>query len=140
MYGIGHWAYGVSMRILVVDDKFESRWMITGWLTAFLNKATVESAASADEALSSIERRRPDVVLASHPLPEVDGIELARRIKALRDAPTVVVMTQKSDSQFEADCAAAGADYCLEKHQLQARLLDFLKERFQLGTARRSFI
>ena len=41
----------------------------------------IESAACADEALTAIERGRPDAVLASHPMPEVDGIELARRIK-----------------------------------------------------------
>ena len=128
------------MRILVVDDKFQSRWVIAGWLSAFLNGVAVESAASADEALATIEQRRPDLVLASHPLPEVDGIELARRIKALRDAPTVVVMTDESDAQFEADCAASGADYCLEKRHLQARLLDFLQERFSLKVARQAAV
>src|SRR5438552_13945050 len=124
------------MRILVVDDKFQSRWDIAGWLSAFLNGVAVESAASADEALAAIEQRRPDLVLAAHPLPEIDGIELARQVKAQPDPPTVVVMTEQSDAEFEASCAAAGADYWLEKRHLQARLLVFLQERFSLKVAR----
>jgi CheY-like chemotaxis protein len=73
-------------------------------------------------------------------MPEVDGIELARRLKAQPDSPTVVVMTDKSDAEFEAECAAAGADYCLEKRHLQARLLDFLRQRFSLNIMRQASI
>lgn len=128
------------MRILVVDDKFQSRWVIAGWLSAFLNGVAVESAASADEALVAIDERRPDLVLASHPLPELDGIELARQLKARQDPPAVVVMTEQSDPHFDAACAAAGADYWLEKRHLHARLLAFLEERFGVAPARKSFI
>jgi two-component system response regulator VicR len=128
------------MRILVVDGEFQSRWVISGWLSAFLNGVAVESAASADEALAAIEQRRPDLVLAAHPLPEVDGIELARRVKAKHNPPTVVVMTEQSNADFEAACAAAGADYCLEKRHLQARLLLFLQERFSLTVARQAVV
>jgi CheY-like chemotaxis protein len=129
------------MRILVVDDTFQSRWDIAGWLSAFLNGVAVESATSIDEALGMIQQRRPDLVLAAHPLPGVDGIALARHVKAQPNPPAVVVMTiQQSDPDFEAACAAAGADYCLEKRQLQARLLGFLQERFHLTATRHPFI
>jgi CheY-like chemotaxis protein len=128
------------MRILVVDDKFQSRWVIAGWLSAFLNGVAVESAATADEALAAIDERRPDLVLAAHPLPEVDGIELARQLKARQDPPAVVVVTEQSDPDFVAACAAVGADYCLEKRHLQARLLAFLQERFGLTVARRASV
>jgi CheY-like chemotaxis protein len=128
------------MRILVVDDKFQSRWVIAGWLSAFLNGVAVESAASADEALAAIEQRRPDLVLAAHPLPEIDGIEFARQVKAQQDPPTVVVMTEQSSADFVAACAAAGADYWLEKRHLQARLLVFLQERFSLKVARQVLV
>jgi CheY-like chemotaxis protein len=129
------------MRILVVDDQFQSRWDIAGWLSVFLNGVAVESTASVDEALEAIRERRPDLVLAAHPPPDVDGIALARQVKAQPNPPAVVVMTsQESDPGFEAACVAAGADYCLEKRHLQVRLLDFLWQRFQVSVARRSFI
>ena len=118
------------MRILVVDDKFDSRWGIADWLVAFLEAVTVESAASAAEALQLLERRTPDVVLATHAMPEMEALELAQRIKSRPAPPVVIVLTERSDAGFDAACEAAGVDFWLEKHQLQGRLLAFLKERF----------
>ncbi len=118
------------MRILVVDDRFDSRWGIADWLVAFLEAVTVESAASAAEALQLLERRPPDVVLATHAMPAMEALELAQRIKARPAPPVVVVLTERADARFDAACAAAGVDFWLEKHQLQGRLLAFLKQRF----------
>jgi len=120
------------MRILVGDDKFDSRWGIADWLVAFLEAVAVESAASAAEALQLIDSRKPDVVLATHAMPEIEALELAQRIKARPAPPEVIVLTERSDPRFDAACEAAGVDFWLEKHQLQGRLLTFLKERFAL--------
>ena len=118
------------MRILVVDDKFDSRWGIADWLVAFLEAVTVESAASAAEALQLLERCAPDVVLATHAMAETEALELAQRIKSRPAPPVVIVLTERSDPEFDAACEAAGVDFWLEKHQLQGRLLTFLKQRF----------
>ena len=120
------------MRILVVDDRFESRWGLADWLVAFLEAVAVESAASAAEALQAIERRMPDVVLVTHPLPEVEDFDLARRIKALPLPPVVILMTEHNHAGLEAACEAAKVDFWLEKRHLQARLFSFLQQRFTL--------
>jgi CheY-like chemotaxis protein len=127
------------MRILVVDDKFDSRWGIADWLVAFVEAVAVESAASAAEALQLIEQRKPDVVLATHAMPEGEALELAQRIKARPAAPLVVLLTERSDAQFESACAAAGVDFCVEKRHLQARLLDFLSQRFSIRLTQPGF-
>ena len=118
------------MRILVVDDKFDSRWGIADWLVAFVEAVAVESAASAAEALQLIERSQPDVVLATHAMPEMEALELAQRIKSRPAPPVVVLLTERSDARFDAACEAAGVDFWLEKRQLQGRLLAFLQQRF----------
>jgi CheY-like chemotaxis protein len=118
------------VRILVVDDQFNARWAVADWLAVFLDSVAIESAASAAEGLAVIEARRPDLVLAAHPMQSMGGIELARRLKAENDPPLVVVMTDGVDAQFESACEAAGADFWLEKCHLQARLLGFLQQRF----------
>lgn len=104
------------MRVLVVDDRFQSRWGIADWLTAFLHPVAVESAASAAEALAALAKRKPDLVLAAHPMLDVDGTGLARQIKSQGDAPMVIVM----------------------KRHLQARPLAFLQSRFSLRVLRQS--
>jgi CheY-like chemotaxis protein len=128
------------VRILIVDHQFQSRWDIAGWLSACFNGVAVESAASMDEAMGAIQDRRPDLVLASHPLPDLEGDVLARHIKSQPNPPVVVVMTDQGGAQFEATCAAAGADFWLEKRYLQARLLKFLHQRFGIASVRHSFL
>jgi CheY-like chemotaxis protein len=125
-------------RVLVVDDQFQSRWAVADLLTAFLDAVAVDSAASAAEALAMFERRRPDLVLTAHPMREMDGCELARRLKALKHPPLVIIMTDTIAAQFERDCEAAGADFWLEKRHLQARLLGFLQQRFSLRLVRQN--
>jgi CheY-like chemotaxis protein len=120
----------VRMRILLVDDSSDSCSIIADWLNEFFGAVFIESAASGGEALDAIERRCPELVLATHPMPIVSAIELARVIKGRPNPPVVVVINAGSDTELEGKCAAAGADFCVEKRQLQARLLGFLQQRF----------
>jgi CheY-like chemotaxis protein len=128
------------VKILVVDDQFKSRWAVADWLSVFLDSVAIDSAASAAEALASIEARKPDLVLAAYPMKPIGGIELARRLKALSNPPLVVVMTDGVDARFESACEAAGADFWLEKRHLQARLLAFMQQRFTLSLAPQGFV
>src|SRR5688572_24680121 len=117
------------MRILLVGERFDCGSIIAQWLNEFFAAVFVESAASDGEALDAIARSRPELVLAAHLMPLVNGIELARAIKALANPPALVVIDAGSDAELERRCAAAGADFCVEKRQLQARLLAFLQHR-----------
>jgi DNA-binding NarL/FixJ family response regulator len=100
------------MRILVVDDKFDSRWGIADWLVAFLEAVAVESAASAAEALQLLERRQPDVVLATHAMADGGG---PRARAAHQVAAGAAGASSSSPSaaiaRFEAACGAAGVDF-----------------------------
>jgi PAS domain S-box-containing protein len=71
----------VGMRVLAVDDDADTLEM----LLLFLRRAGAEVAAapSAAAALEVLERFRPDVLVADIGMPEVDGYELLRRVRAL---------------------------------------------------------
>jgi CheY-like chemotaxis protein len=120
------------MRILVVDDRFESRWGLADWLVAFLEGVAVHSAASTAEALQEINRRKFHVVLIAHAMAGTGGLQLARRIKALPTPPVVVLMIDDGDAALNEACEAARVDFWLEKRHLQSRLLGFLQRRFAL--------
>ena len=71
----------VGMRVLAVDDDEDTLEM----LSLFLRRAGAEVsvARTAFAALEALERFRPDVLIADIGMPEADGYELLRRVRAL---------------------------------------------------------
>lgn len=118
------------MRILLVDPDPASRAVITRWLDEFFAHVEIASVSSGAAALLRMETRRPDLVLAAHPMPAPGGAELAALVKAGPNPPLVVVVSDRSAAGFDLRCRLAGADLWLEKRHLQAQLLDFLQRRF----------
>jgi len=130
------------MRTLLVDDRADSATVIANWLHQFFGTVSIEWAPSGDEALAAIGRSCPDLVLAAHRPPAVNAVRLVGVIKGQQNAPAVVVIVTNGDAELETQCAAAGADFHVEKRHLQTRLLAFLQRRFSLAwtegvTARR---
>ncbi len=70
-----------GLTVLVVDDQADARDLIRRVLEDCA--ATVLTAATANEALRLIEQRRPHVLVSDIGMPEVDGYELLRRVRAL---------------------------------------------------------
>jgi CheY-like chemotaxis protein len=70
-----------GVRVLVVDDERDAREMLRRALAN--SGAEVVTAGSAAEALLSVERHRPDVLVSDIGLPGQDGYELIRRVRML---------------------------------------------------------
>lgn len=121
------------MHVLVVDDQRDFCQLVARWLRKLGGGLRVELAASAAEALALMESRTPDLVITDLRMPGMDGLELTRKVKEKARAPVVVVMTSVGPQQFREHANAAGADYCVEKDNLQGRLPEFLQKRFGLG-------
>lgn len=119
------------MRILLVDSDSASRSVIESWLDEFFAHVEIDTACSGADALARLETFRADLVIAAYPMPAASGIELAAILKSWPNPPLVVVIAGSS----------ADADFCVERRHLQARLLDFLQQRFPsawaLGVAAR---
>jgi len=73
-----------GIKILVVDDEADARDLIKRVLHEC--HATVFTSGTAEEALRVIEAERPDVFISDIGMPEVDGYELLRRVRALGPA------------------------------------------------------
>jgi CheY-like chemotaxis protein/anti-sigma regulatory factor (Ser/Thr protein kinase) len=71
-------------RILVVDDERDALDLLTRVLADC--GAEVIAAASAVEALAHIERQPPQLLVSDIGMPDVDGFELLRRVRALSEA------------------------------------------------------
>jgi PAS domain S-box-containing protein len=70
-----------GLRVLVVDDEFDARALLTTMLER--SGAQVLAVSSAREALESLEKWRPDVLIADIGMPVEDGYSMIRRVRAL---------------------------------------------------------
>jgi len=99
--------------VLIVEDDDDSREML-GELVSLYGYRPL-AAANATEALAFARQERPDVALIDIGLPEMDGCELARRLKGTMlkttGSPTrLVALTGYSDGAMRDSAGAAGFD------------------------------
>ena len=80
-YGIGG-AFMAKEKILIVDDDMTLRAALSRYLQ---NRGyAVSDARSGAEALNLIEQSPPDIVVSDVMMPEMDGLEFCRRLRAMR--------------------------------------------------------
>jgi len=102
------------LRILVVDDNRDAAETL-GALLATLG-GTISLVHSGREALEKVEEFRPDVVLLDIGMPEMDGYEVARRIRATPQADVLIIaLTGWGQEQDYRQSRAAGVDHHLVK-------------------------
>jgi DNA-binding NarL/FixJ family response regulator len=77
-------------RVLLVDDECLVRLVLARILADYPDLKVVGEAATGDEAISSVERLRPHVVVMDIRMPRMDGIAAAREIK--RKYPEVQIL------------------------------------------------
>jgi PAS domain S-box-containing protein len=120
------------LRILVVDDNEDAASMIAMLLDASGHHVTVEH--SSRRALERATQDTPQVCILDIGLPEMDGIELARRLRAQPETARalLIAVTGYGQDQDRRQTKAAGFDHHLVKpadmKQLSAILADFQKQ------------
>jgi len=93
-----------AQRILVVDDDPRFSQLVQRMLEAEDGRYEVLVAYTAQEALTTVEKERIDAFLLDQSLPDIQGVELCRRIRALpqhRDSPVLFVTAY--DAELLAD-------------------------------------
>ena len=113
----------VRPKILVVDD---SRTQLE-WLVAVLQREgfDVRAAATGKEAILKVRTESPDLVLLDMILPDMDGLEVLRLIKARPDDQfiPVIILSVKSDLDSKVTGLRIGADDFLAKPFAEAEIL-----------------
>jgi two-component system KDP operon response regulator KdpE len=97
------------MRILIVDDEPDVIESVRLGFTLQWREVDVLGAASGEAGLDAIEQDHPDVVLLDVGLPDLDGFEVLRQIRAFSDVP-VLMLTARDDSMDKVKGLELGAD------------------------------
>ena len=99
--------------ILVVDDDPSQRELLGGFVESLGHG--VQEAASAEDALQSIHRKMPDMVLLDVRLPGMSGIEALAEIRTFADRLPVLLITAYADLRQAVAAMKGGADDYLAK-------------------------
>jgi diguanylate cyclase (GGDEF)-like protein len=122
---------GKSSRVLIVDDHEDNVEVIRARLEA--SGYQVESAADGEEALDRVRQRPPDLILLDVMMPRIDGMEVARRIKADETLPfiPIIMQTALDTVEHKVEGLGAGADDYVTKPinfaELEARVKSMLR-------------
>ena len=117
------------MRILVADDDPAVRDSLRRSLT--FNGYEVTTVPDGAEALEALARSRPDAVILDVSMPNLDGLETCRRIRANGDDLPILMLTAREEVRDRVMGLDAGADDYLAKpfalEELLARLRALLR-------------
>jgi DNA-binding NarL/FixJ family response regulator len=104
------------VRVLTVDDQQTFRGIARDVIAATPGFESVGEAATGEEALQAVDRLAPRMVLLDVRMPGMDGIEVARRLRATHPE-TLVVLISMQESIDLPSAAQLGAGVPLVRKQ-----------------------
>ena len=125
----------MAIRIFIYDDSNERRDSLKALLMLNDELKFVGEAINCKNVLSEIENFYPDVVLMDINMPEVDGIEGLKLIKANHPEVKVLMQTAFDDSDKIFSCIKNGASGYILKNDKPQRILQAIEEVYQGGAA-----
>jgi len=121
--------------VLIIDDLFSSRLLLAEIVRQIDGKLNLELFDTPSRALEFARNNRVDMILTDYKLPEFDGVQLVRQLRALPhcvDVP-IVVITVVDDRRVRYEALEGGAtDFLIkpqDEHETRARCANLLELR-----------
>jgi two-component system response regulator MprA len=126
-------ANGADMRVLVVEDDPAVSQAVRRAL--LLGGYEVRQAASGQDGLLYAETQSPDAIVLDLGLPDIDGVEVCRRLRDVGNRTPILMLTARTAIENRVDGLEAGADDYLVKpydvRELQARLKAIMRRHIE---------
>lgn len=129
-----------TIGVLVVDDHPLLRDGLAAMLSNQADMRLLGEARDGAEAVARYAELRPDVVLMDLRLPQMDGVEATRRIRAFDPDARIIVLTTYRGDALAVRAFQAGASAYMLKDTLRRDLVDTLRnvhdgKRYQMPPA-----
>jgi two-component system OmpR family response regulator len=106
-------------QVLVVDDEPNIRELVQVALK--FHGCAVSTAASGTEALRQAETLRPDLIVLDVVMPDLDGFEVCRRLRAMgNEVPVIFLTARDTSSDTVTGLALGGDDYVTKPFSVEA--------------------
>jgi NarL family two-component system response regulator LiaR len=122
---------GVTLRVALGDDHTLVRQGLRRYMEGADGVDVVGEAATGSEVLRVVKETEPDVAILDIRMPEMDGLEAARQIRAHSPETQVVMLTAYDDRHFVVEAVRAGA----RGYVLKTRDAEHLVQAVRLAAA-----
>jgi DNA-binding NarL/FixJ family response regulator len=118
----------MTLKVSIVDDDSGLRESISQFLAAAKDFRCLQVYASAKAALAGVPVDPPDVLLMDINMPDMDGIECTRQLKAVVPDVQILMLTVYEDTDRIFKALAAGASGYMLKRTNPSKLLEAIRE------------
>lgn len=114
---------------LIIDSNATSRESLKRVLSARYPHIRLEEAVNGIQALQELEEAMPDVVLMNIRLPDLNGIEVLRRIRNSSGKVIIVVFADHDTPEYRDVVLSQGADYYISMWSSSGEEINSLMEK-----------
>ncbi|MHC3994524.1 response regulator [Sulfurimonas sp. HSL-1656] len=114
-----------KMSAMVVEDEAVANELLSSTFKNFFKDVT--SAFNGKEALELFKEKKPDIVFVDIIMPEMDGIELARKIREMNPQQMVVVISASNDIQKISETIEIGVNSFIQKPIDTKKIIELLQ-------------
>jgi DNA-binding NarL/FixJ family response regulator len=114
-------------RVLIVDDHPVVRYGLLQMLSNEPDFEVCGEAASAQEALSLVDQRKPDIAVVDISLKGTNGIELVKQIHAMHPEARILVSSMHDEKLFAERALRAGANGYINKQVAITEMVDAIR-------------
>jgi len=121
-------------KILIVEDERD----ISNFISAMLasNQYLIQRAATGGEALSMAASHSPDLILLDLGLPDIDGMDVLKRIREWSDTPIIILSARQEEEEKVRALDAGANDYVTKpfgNSELLARIRTAIRQQARLA-------
>lgn len=125
----------MKLRTLLVDDSPKFVEAAANFLSGQPDLEIVGRANSGQDALRMVQESSPDLVLMDLSMPQMDGFEATKKIKAGANPPAVIILTFYDYPEYRDKSKSAGADGFVSKADFGTELLPMIQALFPESAA-----
>jgi two-component system response regulator NreC len=121
----------MAIKVLIADDHAIVRAGLRTLITSEKDLQLVGEATGGLEAIEKVEQLSPDVLVLDISMPDKDGIEVLRNLKAEKKSCAILVLTVHEDDALLREAVRLGAGGYILKHAAESELIAAIRSVFR---------